>query len=319
VRERLHERRARPTLDTPEHRWLAARLDDVRRRLGRVRREESRRAGGARLAATLAELDALEERVVRLARLEPLAAATRPPPPGFASLQLLSAPGYREAYRASLALAQALGVEGGPLELTLKELHLLYEYWCFLTLVRVLAAELGLPAPARQLLAAEPRGLRVRLQRGTEHTVVLNAPGGRRVTATYNPSFRGGALLVPQRPDVLLGVHDPGRPARYAVLDAKYRLDASGAYLRRYGAPGPPEEALNDLHRYRDAIARPDAPAERLVARAAALFPYREAEPGSFRAARHWRSLGELGVGAIPLLPDATGYLAEWLGSFLAS
>ncbi|HEV2129499.1 MAG TPA: DUF2357 domain-containing protein, partial [Longimicrobiaceae bacterium] len=33
VRERLQEQRARPTLDTPEHRWLAAQLARIRRRL----------------------------------------------------------------------------------------------------------------------------------------------------------------------------------------------------------------------------------------------------------------------------------------------
>src|SRR5206468_8988189 len=37
-RERVEERRARPTLDTPEHRWLARQVERAVRRLARLRR-----------------------------------------------------------------------------------------------------------------------------------------------------------------------------------------------------------------------------------------------------------------------------------------
>lgn len=324
VRERLEERRARPTLDTPEHRWLAAQLARIRRRLARLRAEEAERGAGERRRRTLEEIDAIEERIVRLARLEPLAAATGEPPPGFASLQLQSTSGYREAYRACLLLSHALHLEGGPVRLALKELHLLYEYWCFLTLVRLVAEELGQPLPAQELLAVEQLGLRVRLLRGRQQSVAFDESGCR-IRLTYNPLFAGEAQLVPQRPDILLEVERPDRPPFRAALDAKYRLDASPPYLARYGSPGPPEEALNTLHRYRDAIRLAGGVAPRSAAppvaldQVIALFPYGESEADLFRSSRLWRSLATLGVGAIPLLPGRTGYLAEWLRSVLSS
>lgn len=177
----------------------------------------------------------------------------------------------------------------------------------------------GQPLPTRELLAVEQHGLRVLLRRGREHAVIFKIPEGRRITLTYNPRFGGDPLLVPQRPDILLEIHDPGRPPIRLVLDAKYRIDASPKYMRRYGSPGPPEDALNGLHRYRDAIVNPGSPfdsrgiPERTVTQAIALFPDREAEPDAFRASRLWKSIGRIGVGAIPLLPGSTGYLEEWV------
>ncbi|HEX2093393.1 MAG TPA: DUF2357 domain-containing protein [Longimicrobiaceae bacterium] len=319
ARERVPEGRPRPTLDTPEHRWIAAELLRARRRLAGLLREESELPPTPRRARSLEEIGALERRIARLLRAGPLAAAAGPPPPGLASPQLLRAPGYREAHRALLLLRLGLHLEGGPVRLAVKDLGVLYEYWCFLALARVLARATGQALPAHRLLAVEEHGLRVLLRRGREHSLVFETTGGGRAVLVYNPRFGGEPLLVPQQPDFLLEVHHPGGETTRVVLDAKYRIDASPEYTARYGSPGPPEDALNVLHRYRDAIVRPGegrAP-ERMVTRAAALFPFREAEPGVFRESRLWRSLEGLGVGAIPLLPGSTEYLEEWVGSLM--
>jgi predicted component of viral defense system (DUF524 family) len=127
---------------------------------------------------------------------------------------------------------------------------------------------------------------------------------GRAVALTYNPHFGGDPLLVPQRPDLLLEIGGDR-----LVLDAKYRLDTSPEYVRRYGAPGPPEDALNGLHRYRDALR---------VSQAIALFPHCATGQGSFAASRLHRSVERIGIGALPFLPRETGYVAAWLRKVLA-
>jgi hypothetical protein len=101
VRERLDEHRARATLDTPEHRWLAAQLRSLGGRLARLRDAERALPPTPRRARVLEEVEALAARATRWARLDPIAAATADPPPAFASPQLLHAPGYREAHRPS--------------------------------------------------------------------------------------------------------------------------------------------------------------------------------------------------------------------------
>jgi hypothetical protein len=143
------------------------------------------------------------------------------------------------------------------------------------------------------------------------------------VTITYNQRFNDTSCLIPQQPDLLISFSDPNWPSLHLVLDAKYRLNATEEYRARYGSPGPPQDALNVLHRYRDAILEgsPDSiPTERpkhTVIQAAAAFPYREPTPGAFRDSKLWLALEYLGVGAVPVLPGHVQYLEEWLGSAL--
>lgn len=141
-------------------------------------------------------------------------------------------------------------------------------------------------------------------------------PDGRRLTVRYNPALSAEAL-VPQRPDLLLTLEQPDWPAVHLVLDAKYRLDASSEYVARYDTSGPPEDALNAMHRYRDAILDEIGGAtRRTVVQAAALFPLR-VEPAEYEAGRLWRALRRIGVGAIPLLPGHDHFLRAWLRQWL--
>jgi len=319
VRQRLQERRARPTLDTQEHRWLATQLDSILRRLVRLRSTESLLDRSERRKRTLQELGGLKTKISRLRQLEPMASASDQPPGGFASLQLLTAPGYREAYQACLILALGLRIEGGPMQLSVKDLNLLYEYWCYLALLRIISEETGQPIPTQSLFAISQQGLRVLLQKGKENRVCFDTPTGRSIRVTYNPLLRGESFLIPQQPDVMITFEDPDWPRLHLILDAKYRVDASSKYKDQYNSPGPPQDALNVMHRYRDAILesdqadQPDGRPKRTVVQAAAAFPFRESFPGEFGESRLWQALDRLGVGAVPLLPGNTAYLREWL------
>src|SRR5581483_6661717 len=92
IRGVLGERRAEPMLDTVEHRWLAAQVQRCRRRVAELLRTALEQAGDEakpRWRQIARELERLETQLGELATLEPLAAATSLPPPGFASLQLI--------------------------------------------------------------------------------------------------------------------------------------------------------------------------------------------------------------------------------------
>ena len=308
VRARLVERRARVTLDTPEHRWLRARIEAARRTLAALHADEARRPRSARRARVLAEMADAEGRLARLLRLAPLAAAS-PGPPLAPTPRLLTAPGYAEAHVACQSLTLSLRLAAGPVPHATSDLWTLYEMWAYLTVVRAVARVLEQPIPAHAFFRAEHRGIRFLLRRGRRHGIAFERDG-QRVTVTYNPRFPARAGLLAQRPDVLLTV-ERGDSTRRFVLDAKYRRDDSAGYARRHGAPGPPESALGDLHRYRDAIVT--AAGERTVEQAVALFPYREPEPGVFAASKLWTAVAAVGVGALPLLPGETSYLERWL------
>jgi hypothetical protein len=308
VRARLPERLARATLDTAEHRWLRARLDAARHTLADLHTEESLRPPTARRRRVLADLTDAEHRLGRLLRLTPLAEASPGPPP-TPTPRLLAAPAYAEAYAACRALDLSLTVADGPVPHATKDLWALYEMWCYLTVVRRVAAHLDRPVPAPAFFRAEHRGVRFLLRRGRRHAVTLRR-GDLRATVTYNPRFASRSALLAQRPDLLLTVKRRGAVRRF-VLDAKYRRDDSARYVRRYGAPGPPEEALGDLHRYRDAIV--EAAGGRSVEEAVALYPYCPTEAEAFTGRRLWTSIQRIGVGAIPLVPGAADWLDRWL------
>jgi predicted component of viral defense system (DUF524 family) len=309
----LPERRAHTTLDTTEHRWLRARLDAARRTLADLHTAEAALPASARRRRTLADLGDAEGRLGHLLRLEPLDAATPDILP-LPTPRLLAAPGYAEAYAACRALDLSLAVAEGPVPHATKDLWALYEMWCYLTLVQRVALLMEQSVPARAFFRAEHRGIRFLLRRGRRHAVTLRREG-LRVTITYNPRFSTRAALLAQRPDVLLTVKRGGAVRRF-VLDAKYRRDDSARYVRRYGMPGPPEEALGALHRYRDAIV--EAAGERPVQEAVALYPYRPAEADAFTENRLWTSIERIGVGAIPLVPGATEGLDRWLRRVMA-
>jgi uncharacterized protein len=318
VRNQIEEVRARTTLDTPEHRWIAAHIREAVRRLERIRGLEQARPVSDRRQRAVEELDHLSRRLDRLLKGDVFASAGGPPPSGFASMQLYSAPGYREASRACLALSLGLRIEGGPLSLSVKNLAVLYEYWCYLTVVGAVARIVGVEGGAAHLFRVEQRGLQVSLEKGRAHTTSWSLGNGRHARVTYNPIFDGDANLLPQRPDIVIALENPGWPRLYLIVDAKYRLDSSEEYRSRHGIPGPPEDALNVLHRYRDAIVESDLTShqrrqKRAVVQAVAAYPYRPARVDEFGDSRFAKMLDRIGIGAIPLLPGSVSLLDSWL------
>jgi hypothetical protein len=329
VRARLTESRPQSTLDIAEHRWFAAQLRNIQQRLAQIRREEVKRrqrydtGPSERVLAIDAELAALQGQVSLWLRLPPIEAATARPPAGFASLALLTRPGYREAYRSCMALALGLRLTGGPVQLSVKDLHELYEYWCYLALLRIVGNASGEDIEPSDLLAVEQHGLRVRVQKGRQHQVHF-VSDDRLLTVTYNPLFSGAGYLLPQQPDLLITVEQDDWPPAHLVLDAKYRVDSSPRYVQRYGSPGPPDDALNVLHRYRDAIldlhgdGSGRVEAKRTVVEGAALFPLHPPQPEKYKASRLYESLERLGIGALPFLPGEEGFVDEWVRGALS-
>lgn len=323
MREYIYEERPQSILDTVEHRWLARQLYLIQQRLNQLRLEERQLNDTPRRQKALQELETMRKRILRLQGLEPLAvAAGGDLPTGFVSLQLLKLPGYREAYKYCLALSLGLRIEGGPLQLSVKDLSLLYEYWCYLALLRLISEETGQQIPVKEMFAVQQNGLRVLLNRGKEQRVCFTSDEDGRITASYNPSFRGEAMLIPQRPDMVVTLEKKDWPAMHLVLDAKYRLDDSPDYINRYKSAGPPEDALNSMHRYRDAIlefqSRSDGSSvqRRTVVQAAAVFPGGVTKV-PFYESKLWKALRQIGVGALPFLPANKEYVREWLRSRL--
>jgi hypothetical protein len=321
VRRMIDSVNAVNMLDTPEHRWLRLQTGLVHqqlRSLGAALESESRRTNrevGARRLTERAEVALLADSMERLLQVECLRLAVSPPLSSPPSLTMLSAPGYREAYRLLTGLRLGLAVSGSALELQTKDIHDLYELWCYLAVVDLVAAHTESERDTAHLVRQHKGALRIDLQAGKDSEIPLC--GNRRTFhIAYNRGFPGET--GEQKPDIVIRVEEAGCPDVIIVLDAKYRVDATDQYRQTYGAPGPPIDAINALHRYRDAIVVRGGCKYRPVVRGAALFPLTQNETEGFRTHSQLHgSLTSLGIGALPFLPGNTTLVSDWIESVL--
>lgn len=317
----------RQTLNTAEHRWLAQQLNLIHRRLHDIYQKElafwqrDKRNQTKNRETVLRKIKEFQRRITVIKKLKPITAAEGYVPHNYVSMQLLGAPGYKEAYRACLILNLGLRIEGGPFKLSLKDLSILYEYWCYLATLQLISEETGQPIPAEKLVKIRNNGIQILLERGKTTSIPFKGEDNRKITVSYNPKFSGEDMLVPQQPDLLISLEEDGWPKVHLVLDAKYRLDTSESYKIHYGSLGPPEDAINIMHRYRDAILeRPDSAVDipnRTVIQAASLFPCSFEETSTYDTSKLWRALQTIGVGALPFLPGNRVWVQKWLRSRL--
>jgi len=321
IRERLLETPSEPTLDTMEHRWIRRQLTEIRRTLGQLYNSlEDASEISERSKTTQSSIRSMENRVSQLLRLEPLAEANGPVPGEFASLQLVSAPGYRETYRLCMLLKFGLRLEGELYRMSVKDLNVLYEYWVFLSIVQLLREPNVSNADLRDLFKLNRSSLQVRLREGRRQRVDCINSKDRKISVTYNFQYDADDVtLIPQKPDIIIRYEEVGWPQILLICDAKYRIDASEEYRQQFGSFGPPRDAINVLHRYRDAIlefekeTNSDGRPKHVVVQAVAAFPYSELQPQEFQSSRLWQSIDRFGIGAVPALPSNLSYMREWL------
>ncbi|MCQ4086584.1 restriction endonuclease-like protein [Saccharibacillus sp. JS10] len=234
------------------------------------------------------------------------------------SLIFQMAPGYREMYKIHLLLLKGLSLREGMMRLSLKDMAQLYEYWCFLKLHRLLARRCRVTR--REGAAIDRTGLFPSLIRGQASRVDYeHVESGATLSLLYNPSMQGrNRPTTEQKPDLLLTLYTQGEEDSY-VLDAKYRIDPAlpgSRYASLYQAPGPLEEDINVMHRYRDAIVTPsEVGYRRRVSSACVLFPY--GDETEYTQHHFYRSIQKVGVGGLPFLPGATRLAERWIDQLL--
>lgn len=298
---------SRPTLDTPEHRWLATRLVHIRTRLAAILATENARPDSARQRLTIEQLRAFARRIARLQQLEPMRAASIHDRTDGPSPQLIRGVGYRDAYVACTLLTKGLRIDDGPIRASLKDLHAIYEYWCFLIVACRIAEATGSRKALWDLVAVDETGLRLTVRQGQVQSLAFRLNDQRSITVTYKP--RRGVAAGTMQPDVMITIEEEARPAMIIALTANYHA--------------PAEPQVSALHQYRDTMLlnneahQNEIGYKRMFVRGASLFPHRERTAGEFEASEWWSSLQRSGIGRVPLLPRGERYLDVWLESIL--
>lgn len=298
------------TVQAPENEFIKWTLLATARRLSRLSQqltqppEHEERAGAARFSDEVRVVEkALRSRLNRGFLTDVRAEA-----PTLARLSLVFQlhPIYRRIYHDCHLLLSGLELEGHVLQMGTKDVATLYEYWSFLAVVSIIQKYARLESTS--LIKVRMRGASLQLVKGRQSRVRFRRDDGSSIDVSYNP-LMDPIYTTPQRPDAVIEV----RAADLRIiLDAKYRLQFDPDYVASYGGPGPTEDDINKMHRYRDAILFQVGTETRKAGEAAALFPLPPSVPYA-ELHRFHKSLEAVGIGGIPCYPNGLDLLEQYL------
>lgn len=232
------------------------------------------------------------------------------------SLVLQKATGYSQIYRTWNLLRRAYSLNDGLYRLQTKDIATLYEIWCFIEVSHIVKEQLHLDdEDVEHRNRMEMNGIfSWELGKGEHSRILFRKDGVELAELVYNPKNVDKendnvgmkdlvVPTVPQKPDIVLQLTkndlQHGMKMTY-LFDAKYRIDGKDK-----GVDVPPEDAINQMHRYRDAIYYKDYDANALkkeVIGGYILFPG-DGEPNDVAVSKFYKTIKEVNIGAFPLRP----------------
>ena len=236
------------------------------------------------------------------------------------SLVLQKATGYSQVYRTWSLLKRSYSLNDGIYRLQTKDIATLYEIWCFIEVSHIVKEKLHLSdEDLDHKNRMEMNGLFTwDLGKGEHSRILFKKDNVELAELIYNAkssehenSSVGITDLVvptvPQKPDIILQLTkndlQEGMKMTY-LFDAKYRIDGKD----KNGVDVPPEDAINQMHRYRDAIYYNDHQSDALkkeIIGGYILFPG-DGEPTDVAVSKFRKTIDEVNIGAFPLRPKDT-------------
>lgn len=300
--------------DTQENRFLKFALHQISKRYEDLRQriEVVKTASGTMKSAMLATSETLK----RLQHHPFFRTIGRFKGISQESMVLQKATGYSQVYRTWNLLRRAYSLNDGLYRLQTKDIATLYEIWCFIEVSHIVKAQLHLDdEDVEHRNRMEMNGIfSWELGKGEHSRILFRKDGVELAELVYNPKNADKendnvgmkdlvVPTVPQKPDIVLQLTkndlQQGMKMTY-LFDAKYRIDGKDK-----GVDVPPEDAINQMHRYRDAIYYKDYDANALkkeVIGGYILFPG-DGEPNDVAVSKFYKTIKEVNIGAFPLRP----------------
>ena len=300
--------------DTQENRFLKFALHQISKRYEDLRQriEAVKTASGTMKSALLATSETLK----RLQHHPFFRTIGRFKGISQESMVLQKATGYSQVYRTWNLLRRAYSLNDGLYRLQTKDIATLYEIWCFIEVSHIVKAQLHLDdEDVEHRNRMEMNGIfSWELGKGEHSRILFRKDGVELAELVYNPKNADKenddvgmkdlvVPTVPQKPDIVLQLTkndlQQGMKMTY-LFDAKYRIDGKDK-----GVDVPPEGAINQMHRYRDAIYYKDYDANALkkeVIGGYILFPG-DGEPNDVAVSKFYKTIKEVNIGAFPLRP----------------
>jgi hypothetical protein len=230
------------------------------------------------------------------------------------SLVMQMKTGYKEAYQIFLIVSRGLTLQGQLYKMSVKDVALLYEYWTFLKLGQILGRKYE--TVKQDIVKVNLEGLFVNLDQSKSARRVFRHPQTEEEITLHFQKNERSMPTVYQKPDTMLTITKKGKDFTYNfVFDAKYRIDFASEdsyYQRKYDSPGPLEEDINTMHRYRDAlVVQQNEPYERTAFGAYVLFPWFDED--SYENHSFYKSIDKVNIGGLPFLPNTTRLVEQFL------
>lgn len=308
------------TNDTAENRFVKFTLERISRRLDQV----FKHIRTHNKEITEAELNTFDEYALKLRKLanSPLLRRLKAEPTHNESIVLQKRTGYSQVYRCWIILQKGIELYNGSTQIGVRPIWELYELWCFLTMRQMVANILDLHFDNEEEITEKPMPMiEPFTENKQEHTVFYYKDGDEirlHYQHTYNRSSgEVHTATTDNRPDIVLTIRKPDGFELTYLFDAKYRVCDDNEFSKEdkdeinalRAADYPPSDAINQMHRYRDAIYYGDK-VENVRLHSAKeiiggyiLFPGR----GDDQAVRNryfFKSIETVNIGAFPLLPD---------------
>lgn len=242
------------------------------------------------------------------------------------SLVLQQKPGYSKVYKIWQQLKWYLELLDGADQLSLRNVAEMYEVWCFLEIRRIIS-DLGFEEVPCGRIPLVDSGIRVSLKDGMAGAFHFRRSDGVKIRLAHEPVFRKKddqirTWLVTQKPDVLLEATFPDGAGIIWLFDAKYRIETpADDQGTRSGPDRVPDDAINQMHRYRDALIHRSKFDEKGVVKTRPVFGAYVLYPGYFNQLCERNpysvAIDEVGIGAFSLLPQGNNRGSHWLSVFL--
>ena len=310
------------TFDTPENRYFKALIRETYRKIRTLARtsesedEDADRSSESRFFESIrGELKGMQRQVETLLSLPFLSQVADSSLEKPNSMVFYKHPLYARFDKLCRLLNGGLSFSGNIVPIGVKDTALLYEYWCFLKIIALLGE--GFDLEEQTVVKFKRMRTVVALEKGKVAAMRFShKPTGKDLHVVYNRMFNRLPTLS-QKPDNVIQLASQDR---FYIFDAKYRIQFDKDYLKKYGAPGPREEDINTMHRYRDAIAIPHPTTQEyqrgVVIGAAVLFPH--PNEADYYGHRFHKSLEQVEIGGIPFLPNSISMLRQKIGQLLS-
>ncbi|SDZ93291.1 hypothetical protein SAMN04487851_101190 [Prevotella sp. tc2-28] len=232
------------------------------------------------------------------------------------SMVLQKATGYSQVYRTWNLLRRAYSLNEGIYRLQSKDIATLYEIWCFIEVSHIVKELLGIDVDVDHRNRMEMNGIFTwELGKGEHSRILFKKDNVELAELVYNPKHTEKEndnismenLVVPtvaQKPDIVLQLtkQDLQKDMKMTYLfDAKYRIEGRTPT----GVDTPPEDAINQMHRYRDAIYYKEHSSNELkkeVIGGYILFPG-DGQKADVEVSKFYKTISEVNIGAFPLRP----------------